>query len=559
MILNEELQQLKKLQRDLRDIETAKAKITIAEGQVDAYKKECFRQNPIPSRLAINNAELYKGRTLKNKKDDASARFSTASKIVIAVAVVAVLALLAVFLFKFDYIGNEYLYTPEIVKTYTRICDKYNFATETLKITSCSETGEVKATLKKYEYSKYDEGLIDEFEMVGKVISKTADNKLVKVHFDFQSHNDLSGKTLIFCDDFNTIKYKDFCLFAIDTVSTESLSAPRIVGTYNSLSLGYYRDVKITSCDANGVIKGEYIIDSSSDYGKCAISGEVTKINEDGSVDCTLNIGNWIDKSWAIKPDKMEVKFLPNNHAMFYKGVVYTKSPFETIDDLAGKYWVSAEEFKALESGEFIKRRPLSEQEQALKDTMSKGFYMIPLLAIVLLIILKIALSKNKLSADEQKEYERLQAVDNANRKENESYTARVKKVEDEIFEKVSKYRGELLADYNSEIRLLEKEVAQNNVLGPKDKYLGLVDYVIDIIENRRADSVKEALKAYDNYQAGLLDQFNKRQDEIVRKYKAQEEAEEYLNQKIHRMKLEREAQKQTEELEKIRKELEDR
>ena len=97
--------------------------------------------------------------------------------------------------------------------------------------------------------------------------------------------------------------------------------------------------------------------------------------------------------------------------------------------------------------------------------------------------------------------------------------------------------------------------------MGSKDKKLDVVNYVIDILESRRADSIKEALNKYDEWvkkhDQEILDYYNRKWDEYDRKLKAQQEAEDYMNQAFHRMKLQREAEKQTDELKRIRKELE--
>ena len=121
-----------------------------------------------------------------------------------------------------------------------------------------------------------------------------------------------------------------------------------------------------------------------------------------------------------------------------------------------------------------------------------------------------------------------------------------------------AKYQQEIDANMEK-IRHLAEELSNISILMPDDiKHL---DDIIYLMESGRADNIKEALNECDKRDAEhnkqAMDEFYRRQDEIVRKHQERQEAERYFNQMLERQKMQRSIDKQNDELEKIRRELE--
>lgn len=113
--------------------------------------------------------------------------------------------------------------------------------------------------------------------------------------------------------------------------------------------------------------------------------------------------------------------------------------------------------------------------------------------------------------------------------------------------------------------KAIRAQIAQNPVLDDSDKKEEIVAFLISQIQRKRANSLSEALVQYDSkteqerkaeierldrqLQADL-ERFNR--DQQIRR-----EADEQFNQAMHRLRVEKEQRRQTEELERIRRELE--
>ncbi len=483
-----ELLQLKKLKADILAFDETKTKLEKVKNDKGNLESSCY-QVKVTGLKSTNNADNY----------DKAVRASwgtTKNIINVSVAVVTIIAMIAffiAFLNKANFVGDDYLYTPEIEKTYTRIYDAgLREATyEVFTITSCSKSGKVKATLNRFEENK-----VKNFEMSGDIISKSQDGKCVRLRFDYEYDNYLSDKNLIICDDFNTVKTDKFCLRASEPLNTSVLESPEIGGSYIGMRVGYENTVTITSCDENGNISGFYEINSStSAYGKSVLSGKVTERHEDGRISCTLTVGDWIKKSYVSKPTEMTVDFLPRDRIMLWGGYVWINSSVETIDELYENYIVPEDDYNTiLENNEFLKRTPLTEKEKSERSVILWLLFLSPVLGIIASIVLKKVLCVNSFSPAQTAKLSELRELDRQNKIDNDN--AHNQAIEDKKQASSGRIKAydEEIAELKKRLAELEKEVAENDVLGENDKDIDTLNYLIVLIEGKRADSVKEAL-----------------------------------------------------------------
>lgn len=161
------------------------------------------------------------------------------------------------------------------------------------------------------------------------------------------------------------------------------------------------------------------------------------------------------------------------------------------------------------------------------------------------------------------KEYQDMVELDHQNIKEN-------KKIEHDrraAFEQRVKQRNAQLekeiAEYRQQKKALEQEIRNNDILAPGD--LPKIDRILQKLTSYRADSIKEALQQCDQedyemqkYQMERADrQLQESLNRLERDRRIQQESDAAFNQAMHNMRMEREQRRQTEELERIRRELE--
>lgn len=161
------------------------------------------------------------------------------------------------------------------------------------------------------------------------------------------------------------------------------------------------------------------------------------------------------------------------------------------------------------------------------------------------------------------KEYQEKAELDSRNIEENKK---REKAHRQEYEEKIKLREQQLLADIRTcseEKAALEPVINQMGILSPGD--FPKIDRILEKLKGMRADSVKEALQLCDtedlinaNHQKELSAiQFQVDLERMERQQKARQDADAQFNQAMHHLKVEREQRRQTDELERIRKELE--
>jgi hypothetical protein len=180
-------------------------------------------------------------------------------------------------------------------------------------------------------------------------------------------------------------------------------------------------------------------------------------------------------------------------------------------------------------------------------------------------IINKMDYSGRKFSAKQKAWIEEGARIDQETKKRNEqAYEA--------AREASFKEQREFIAELKRDLPELRKELTQHqaainasDVLGSKDKNLETVGYLINQIANKRANSIQEALLQLDEKKAKEQEekarlahyQFMYDMQRQAEGQRAVREAEEYMRQTFHNLEMQKQARRQTEELERIRRELE--
>lgn len=631
MALSTDLSQLKKLQKDLRERDAAEEQITRVKEIISDLQDSCYTDARNVSKLSTNNAKKYDEELKKSnrRKED------VLIKGVSAVVVIVLIALIACTILTFN--KSTYLYTPEIVNQYKGIlyCETYDETTEgfqeyTLDIKSCSKSGELEGT---YECTLGDTVLAS-YNFTGKIKGKSTDGytkaslSISKWIIEPETQNSTYGeiKEIIISDNYTTFEVlfdnSDYlCELAPLGNQVTDLETPEIIrsygGTYTTTPNTYstIKDhigiITISSCDANGNVKGFLEYDSHSTFGhtdtlgKYAINGQITEKYDSGAVCITLNAGNWIKQpSESSKPMLEEFPIIIfDDYSKLSCQPYYANWTLDTtMDDImpilenesAEKYFkvlmenqMAEEEaisdLKAMLEDEGVSEESFTELQETLENDLRESkepkllkrseetskqiktllllCLLTPVAGFILGFVLIMIVPTN--SKAKKEKLNKMIAQDKAAELENHRrYERRLAEKKKEADENIKMWSDEISTQRKISSEL-EKEIAANNVLAAKDKNLDAVDYIIDLIESRRADSVKEALREYDRFKA----ERSAREAEYVKqhmaafdtKYKAQQDYENYINQKIHNAKLEREAERQSDELKRIRKELEDR
>lgn len=155
--------------------------------------------------------------------------------------------------------------------------------------------------------------------------------------------------------------------------------------------------------------------------------------------------------------------------------------------------------------------------------------------------------------------------IDQETKKRNEqAYEAAREASFKEQRELIAELKG-VLPDMRKELTQHQAAIAASTVLGNKDKNLETVGFLIHQIANKRANSIQEALLQLDaknekeqEEKARLAHyQFMYDMQQQANGQRAVREAEEYMRQTFHNMEMQKQARRQTEELERIRRELE--
>lgn len=191
-------------------------------------------------------------------------------------------------------------------------------------------------------------------------------------------------------------------------------------------------------------------------------------------------------------------------------------------------------------------------------------------------IINKMDYSGRKFSAKQKAWIEEGARIDQETKKRNEqAYEA----AREASFKEQREFIAELkrdLPELRKELTQHQTAIAASDILGREDKNLETVVFLIRQLENKRANSIQEALLQLDDKrqkaEAERAAKLKKEQEEkaILARYqfmydmqrqaegqRAVREAEEYMRQTFHNLEMQKQARRQTEELERIRRELE--
>lgn len=182
-------------------------------------------------------------------------------------------------------------------------------------------------------------------------------------------------------------------------------------------------------------------------------------------------------------------------------------------------------------------------------------------ICVVAMVVLSI-LNKVRLSDKQNMWIAEGNRIDEENKRKNENLEREaIKKKVKEQNASMRVYRNEIARE-EERLSLYEAKLALMDVLAKQDMNLETVEFLINQIETRRANSVTDALRQYDAHNRDV----SKRQFEydMARMRQEQEaerrlrEAEDGLRQTLHNLEMQKEAKRATRELEEINQRLRD-
>ena len=451
---------------------------------------------------------------------------------------------------------NTYLHTPEIVREYTGVY--YNVQGHerncTITITSCKENGKFEGTFEFSGKEAYtNKPFYGKYSVSGKITKKSAEG-YVNATLEFKEWierpsgwDPLESLKLKIYDNYEAIRCLEYnmSLHATDGERTavSDLYTPEILKTYSgefdpNTKVGE-ASITIESCSKSGEVTGIWEYSFADGGGKWKLSGQITKKFSDGSVVMTLNPGEKIYHNYMFYyPESIEVEIYDD---------------YRSLSSLEGMEWFYEDEG--------FKKDP-NPAKTPLQAAVNKAAPIVFPAYIVLAIVILIVLSSKKPAAftpEQQRKLDELRKLDSENRTKNE-------KARKEGIARAQKQQQKETAEYRQWLEGAKQRVqesaylcSQMRILSDEDKTLANVEFLIQKMESGRADSLKEALNLMDEDTRHRRESFMRAEiahQESMRRMQA--EAEARRDQMYHNMNVEYQQRRQAEELEKIRKALED-
>ena len=547
---SEQISALKTLQTDLKNVENSKKLISFYQSDIDQISRKSYSDTTL-TKLSTNNYEnqMRKYREGKQKRNDKQLT------IFFVAAVIGLIALIVLWIVVAVSTKSTYLHTPEIIGKYSGTYYSYEQQYEaTINITSCSKSGKIEGDF-EFSTNRYSDDIYGKYKIKGWVTEKSKDGDVsLTIEGDEwiekpYGYRHLDNATYIIHEDYKILRSTEsnMCLYASDykqPTTVSNLETPEILGTYKcqyntcDSSADGGANITINSCDATGKVTGilDYKDNEYDTPSKWEVSGQITEKYDNGSLKLTLTPGQRLEGgATIIKPPVMEL-FIYDNYRSVYSE--------------QGAYYLHHDEFFSKDPDYVV---------SPYRKMMPPIFFSYLGIAIVLFIILA-GRKNDKLTDQEKQRLDELARLDEEHKKQNETakkqHIAQAKQEDQKL---LAQYKSKLEDAENSYEQQLKK-VKENTVISPDDKTLSNVEFLIYRLETGRADTVKEALLQ--------LDESNRRtQSELLRmerefqesRRRRQAEAEAYVNQKIHNLTVEREQRRQSDELERIRKAMEDK
>ena len=543
---NAELAELKTLRTRLSNWDKAKKDVQHFESKIYSLRNK-----------SDNSVHYHQEPT--NRYEEAYRRMSSANSeksnkvvgTVFAIAVVILMAMIVGWLVLSGVFAEDtYLYTPEIVQEYTGIyyTSSDQQMNAKLKITSCAEDGTYEGTFVFYNDDASVEG---EYTVTGKIKTKSREgyvtaslkyNEWVKRPLGYVPLNDMDIKIYSDCQKIRGLNY-GMMLYSADyeCKPVADLYTPEILQKeYTGKRSGYTGTLTIVlnSCAQSGYVQGQLKYEHSSGTSTWKLSGMITEKYNDGTVVLQL------------EAEEESIEGFRNYYPSTIELRIY--------DD--GKSYDCSEGMQFFYEDEGFKKDPDPARTPVQKAVNTAAPIVIPVY-IVLAVVILVVISKKKssLTPEQQNRLNALMKQDAESKAKNENARKRA-------IDQARKDDQKMLADYRQLLegaKQREKEAAylysQSYILSDKDKSMEKVNFLIEKMESGRADSLKEALilldadiqRRHDNWlRAELAHQESMRRMQV--------EAEARRDQMYHNLNVEYQQRRQADELEKIRKALED-
>ena len=545
-----ELAELKELHSCLKEWETAQKRVRSCEEAIRAAESKSPEDVHVHQASTDQYKKEYRKYTAEQEKKKSAAigRFLTVAVVILAIMGICWLCMSGVFA------KDTYLHTPEIVREYSGVYYTVSGHCTNCKltITACDEEGVFDGNFEFFGEDQYSgKDVYGKYSIRGQIATKSLEGYVnatlkFKEWIDHPSgYNPLNDMKIKIYDDYQAIRGFDYdmCLYASEReqpASVADLNTPEIIGTYsgeftpNTGKVGT-ASITIDSCDSSGQVTGVFEYTFEQGIGKWTLTGQIVNKYSDGSVILTLKPGDAIANSYMFYyPSTMEIE-------------IY--NDYRSVESREGMHFFYEDEgFKE-------DPNPVKTPVQQMVNKVAPIAF--PAYIGVVLVILLILASKrtNVFTEEQQRKLNQLQHQDNENKIKNEE--ARKKKIA-----QAQRDKQRDLAEYQQMLRGAKEHVQEcayrcgrMRILADEDKTLSNVEFLIQMLESGRADSLKEALN--------LMDANNHRMDlyrlqRETAQMEAQRRAQFEADQAWHNLNMEYEARRKNNELEKIRKALEE-
>ena len=471
----------------------------------------------------------------------------------IAIALFAVLAVCWLLL-SGSFQKDTYLHTPEVVGEYSGTYYNYNGECRaTLTITACEENGKLEGHFEFYDADLWGRETYGKYKIKGNILTKSESGyvtaKIAYVSWEERpsGYDPMKDMQLLIYDNYQAIRSEtyDLCLYAKDRnepTSVEDLYTPEIIKTYTgefTPSTGKVGtgSLIIESCNEAGQVTGllEYSYEKQG-AGQWKVTGQITQKLTDGSVKLTLNLG---DKVY-------------NSYMFYYPSGSFDVEIFDqyrSVYSREGMRWFYAEEgFKENPNPDITPTQALA---QKAKPILFIG-YPIAVLVLAVLLVLKRADSFNP---EQQKKLTELAKLDRENEETNRRNNEQGRAKEAQQRKKDVAYWNQRVRSAREAMEGCGSRIRQASILSDRDKSLSNVEYLIQQMESGRADTLKEALNQMDAQHRRDSESWLRYENERLA---AQQRAKFEADQAWHNLNMEYEARRKNDELEKIRRALED-
>ena len=553
-----ELAELKQLQEDMKSLEHAQKNMAATESTINDLSGKSY-SGPQGHQLTTNHYRTeYDSYVGKNQ----TKKMVIMGSILVVAVVILVIMGICWLTMSGIFAKNTYLHTPEIIKEYegTYYTVSGHQLNSKLTITSCKENGAFDGTFEFSGKDQYtDQDVFGKYSVTGKITTKSREGYVnatlkFKEWIDRPSgYNPLNDMQIKIYDDYQAIRGFDYnmCMYSADRqqpTAVADLNTQEIIGTYSGDFMPDTGDVgtasiTIESCDAAGNVTGifEYAFTGKFRHGtgKWKLTGQITEKYSDGTVKLSLNLGEEISNTYMFYyPSAMTVEIYNNYRSLeSSEGVhcFYEDEGFEENPD------------------------PVQTPTQQMVNKVAPIAF--PVYIVVVVVILAILATKKTdiFTAEQQRKLDELLKKDQENQKinaETNMQRALEKKQRDQ---KILADSRDALRRYRGQMEALQQKISQCSILSPGDKNLRTVESLIYRMESGRADSVKEALLQLDDSNRRFYEeQMRMEMERQERDRRIRAEADARWNQAMHNMAVEREQRRQSDELERIRKALED-